>query len=626
MQQPRRSSNWWIPLAVIGGLIVVIIVVIGAVIGTLFAGLGEFGSKKEVTEIKDRTVLMLDLSSGVGEFEQPNPFKFGGNESGTDLINILGALRDAKDDDNIKGVLIKGDGAVGMTKLTEIREAVVDFKKSGKFVYAFFESATRQQYYLASAADSIFMPQEGIAEFNAMGATGMFFKQLSDKIGVTWHVEQFEEFKSAAEMPSRENWSEPAKREVREIIEHRQRTFVSAVASGRNIPAETVTSLMDEGVYVADSLLAHRLIDGFRRFDDLRESIARRVDPSDTSAHPKLRTTSIDHYVNREQSGKSAVDEDHAIAIVYATGAIASGSGDGSGDGIYARTLIKNLRKAADNDEVQAILLRIDSPGGSAIASDEIWNTIREIRKTKPVYASMSDVAASGGYYIAMACDTIIAHPTTITGSIGVIMAMPNVSGTLGKIGITIDTISLGRSSHFMNGAMPYSESDKSKLHEFGSGIYRRFVQKVADARHKDFESTRALAKGRVWTGDAALANGLIDATGGFQEAIRMIKKRIGADPNKKVTVYTYPEKLEPIEVILRLFNLDDDEEDARMTNQHGLSTLLASAVQPGMPVEEFWRALPEGTRRQFRHAAAMADIGATEPTMTMMPMVIAED
>ncbi len=630
LQQPKKKSRWWIPLAVIGGLLVIIIVIIGAVMATIFAGLGEFGGKKEAKPIKDKTVLVVNLSQGVGEFDQPNPFKFGGDESGTDLLNILGALRDAKTDDKIEGILIRSGGEVGMTKLTEIREALLDFKSSGKFVYAYLSGATRQHYYLATVADSIFMPRESVLEFNAMGSTGMFFKQLSDKIGVEWYVEQFEEYKSAAEMPSREKWSEPAKQEIREIIAHRQQMFIDAVAQGRKMDRSTVSRLLDKGVYLPDTALAVGLIDGFAHEDDLKERLARKLNPSDTSEHPKLATTSIDSYIDRERDDDEAtVDKEHAIAIVYATGAISSGSAGGDVEGIYSRTLIKNLRKAAENDKVEAILLRIDSPGGSALASDEIWTAIKEIRKKKPIYASMSDVAASGGYYIAMACDTIIAHPTTVTGSIGVIMAIPNISGTLGKIGITVDTISAGTSSHFMNGSLKFSDADKAVLHNFGAGIYKRFVQKVADARKKDFESTRALAKGRVWTGAAALQNGLVDVNGGFNDALRLVKKRIGADPNKKVNVYTYPEKLDPIDIILKMLKLDDENEDDESTNSRSnttLTTLLQKAVAPGMPVEEFWKAMPAGTRRQFRHAAAMANISTTERTMTMMPFLVSDE
>lgn len=626
MQIPQRKrSRWWIPLAIIGGLLIILILAVGVIMSVFVSSIGDFGGKKDAGPIQKKTVLVLDFSRGVGEYSQPNPFAFGNNKNTTDLLDILTALKDAKTDDKIEGILIKAGGVVGTTKLTEIRDAVGEFKKSGKFVYAFMEGGTKQHYYLASIADSIFVPQDGIVEFNSFGATGMFFKQLGDKLGVAWHVEQFEEYKSAAEMTSRENWSAPAKQEVRELLEARQNTFIEAVAQGRKLDRAEVFRLMQTGVYIPDSLLKYKLIDGFLREDDLKERIARRIDPTDTTAHPKLRTTSINKYAARDRDVKEEVDKSHGIAIVYATGAINGGTGSGSGDGIYSRTLIKNLRKAAENEKVEAILLRIDSPGGSASASDDIWNTIREIRKKKPVYASMSDVAASGGYYIAMACDTIIAHPSTITGSIGVIMAIPNISGTMGKIGITIDTISLGQSAHFMNSTLPFTDQDKAKLREFGAGIYHRFVQKVADARKKDFESTRLLARGRVWTGQAAFERGLVDVQGGFQDALALIKKRIGADPTKKLSVYTYPEKMETIDIILKMLDIDSDDEDAKATQNQVLTSLLQKSVSPGMPVEELWNSMPADVRKSMLHTAAMADIGTKERTMLMMPFVISD-
>lgn len=627
---PRRRSRWWIPVAVIGGLLVLFIVVIGAFVGALFSGFSEIGGglDKEAVQVKDKSVLVVDLSSGVVEHRPNLVFNFGGDQAGVSLMSTIHAIRDAKDDPKIEGIYYRAGGGVGMTKLTEIREALIDFKSSGKFVYAFLESGSKQHYYMATVADSIFMPQEGILEFNAFGASGMFFKGLSDKLGIEWHVEQFEEYKSAAEMMSRENWSEPAKQEVRELIEHRQNMFVDAVASGRKLDKGLVLAAMNRGVYLPDSLKALGLIDGFSRESELRERIARRIDPSDTSDHPKLNVVSVSAYADRENSADmSEVQKDKGIAIVFASGAIASGKNSDPFDqgGIYSRDLIAQLRKAAKNEDVDAILIRIDSPGGSAIASDEIWAVIKEIRQTKPVYASMSDVAASGGYYIAMACDTIIAHPSTITGSIGVIMAIPNLSGTMDKLGIGRDTISLGASSNFMNTTMKFTDADKAKLREFGAGIYQRFVQKVADSRKKSFEDTRALAKGRVWSGTAAKQAGLVDINGGLLDAIKIVKRRIGADENKKVMVYSYPEKIDNLSAILKMFGIDDsngDDEEAsapRVT----IPMLLERAMGSPSAVEQAVKAMPADARRQFEHAAALANIGLTERAMIMMPMLV---
>ena len=631
-QQPRRSSRWWIPLAIIGGLLVLVIVAVGIFLTVVLGSLGdirELGAKKSSNKpLKDKTVLVVDLSSGLIEYRPPVMFNFGGDEAGASLMDVLQAIKAAKTDDKIKGIYYRAGGAsIGMTKLTEVREALVDFKTSGKFIYAFIESGTKAHYYIATVADSIFMPQEGFMEFQAFGASGMFFKKLSDKIGVSWHVEQFEEYKSAAEMTSRENWSEPAKEMIRALIVQRQQMFVEAVAKGRSIDASVVTAALDRGVYIPDSLKALGLIDGFARESEVRERIHMRLNPDDTTKHPKLATTSISQYNSLRSHNDEDVDESHGIAIVYASGAISSGSNRGGfdSDGIHAKSLIADLRKAEKNDDVDIIILRIDSPGGSAIASDEIWATLKEIRKTKPVYASMSDVAASGGYYIAMGCDTIIAHPSTITGSIGVIMAIPNISGTLDKVGVTIDTLNFGKSSTFMNTTIPFNDNAKAKLREFGGGIYHRFVQKVADSRKKSFEETRLLARGRVWTGEAALKSGLIDVSGGLLDAIRLAKKRIGVDPDKKVNVAIYPEEIDNLSAILKMFgiNQDDEEEESAGSVEAPVARLLQQITMKGTPVEEVWKTLPAGAKEQFKHAAHLAQIGMTEHALMMLPDAI---
>lgn len=623
----RKKTRWWIPVVVIVGLFVAILgaMVIGIMIFVASLGsMADFGGSGKSKTIHSNTVLLLNLRNGVEEYSQTTPFSFDGSGQPADLLALLNAIRDAKDDDKIAGILIEAGGITGTTKLAELREALADFKTSKKFIYAYLENASRQQYLLATVADSIFMHQEGILEFNTMGTTGMFFKRLSTSLGVDWHVEQFEEYKSAAEQPSRENWSEPAKRELRVIIEQRQRSFVNTVATARGMDTTTVLSLMNTGVFIPDSALKYKLIDGLSRSEDIREHIARIVDPSDTTRHPKLRTRTLADYANRDASGNPTSTDD-GIAIVYASGPIFSGSNSGMNAGIYSKSLIKQLRKAAENKNVKGILLRIDSPGGSALASDEIWEAIRDIRKTKPVYASMSDVAASGGYYIAMACDTIIAHPSTITGSIGVIMAIPNISGTLGKIGITVDTISLGASSQFMNGALPLNPADKVQLRAFGAGVYHRFVDRVAQARHKEFEETRALAKGRVWTGTDAYRNGLIDAVGGLYTSLDMLKKRIGVEAGKKVKIYIYPEKVEFIQALLKAFNIDgaDDDDETSAATPELLTRMVQHLAGSNTVAQEVWKSLSPALQQQIRHMASIGAIAAQgnhENVMLMMP------
>lgn len=620
----RRRSRGWIIAGVIVGLVVVVIGVFGLFIAMF---LSSFETEKHV-DVTDKTVLVVDLSKGVPEYNAPTAFNFGGDDSGPSLREITASIKRAKTDDNIHGIYIRSASAMaGMAKVTEVRDALIDFKSSGKFIYAYIEMGTKSGYYLATVADSIIMPQEGMIEFNAFGVSAPFMKGMFEKLGVSFHVEQFEEYKSAAENMTRDRWSDPAKEELRALLQQRSDMFVNAVATGRKISPERVVELMNQGQYVPDSLLAHGLIDAMMREAELKIRIHRRLNPDDTTANPSLKTISLAKYV-RADDRKMEHHDAKSIAIVYASGAISPGTGSDpfDGSGIYSRKLIRDLRAARDNADVEAIILRIDSPGGSAFASDEIWAEILEIRKTKPVYASMSDVAASGGYYIAMACDTIIAHPSTITGSIGVILSIPNFTGSVEKVGITIDTVSLAPSASFMNAGLPITEGDKKTLRAFGQGIYTRFVQKVADSRKMDTASARKLARGRVWTGTAAKDAGLVDVLGGLDVAIATAKKRIGVGADDDVNIVLYPKKVDNLAAILKVLGIEnEDEEDAEVRS--ALRTSLISKISGNIPAaEQIYQSLPAGTRSQVRHSLQLTQLGMSEHALLMLPMTLPVD
>jgi len=628
-QRPRRT-RWWIPVVIILGVIVLFFAALAGFIGFFVS---KIETKHKDVSVRDNTVLLLDLSGGLDEYNAPMTFNFGDQKKGTSLFDVLTAIQKAKTDDHIKGIYYRAGGAgFGMAKLNELRDALVDFRTSGKFVYAFLESGSKAHYYLASAADSIFMPQEGMLELNAYGASAPFMKGMFDKIGVEWHVQQFEEYKSAAESMSRTNWSAPAKEEVRALIDQRVQMFVSSVAQGRHMTEDKVRATLDRGLYTADSAKAQGFIDRIVMENDLRTDIAKRLSPSDSSEEPSLRMVSISNYDGGDRLSKSSIDSKNTIAIVYASGAIYAGKNDNPFDqeNIYAKNLIKELKKAREDDDITGIILRIDSPGGSVIGSEEIWAEILKTRKVKPVYASMSDVAASGGYYIAMACDTIIAHPATITGSIGVILAIPNVAGTLDRIGVTIDTVSAGASSQFMNPMMKFSEADKNTLRDLSAPIYRRFVQRVADSRKKSFEETRLVARGRVWTGEAAKKAGLTDVSGGLIASIDLMKQRLGVEKGKKVNIVTFPEEIDNLAGLLKMFGIDDnsgdDDEEATASQNASVQHLLAGLTSKATPLEQVWKTLPLPMQQQLFHAARLTDIGMHEHSMVMMPTSIAVD
>lgn len=625
---PKRS-RWWIPLAVIGGIlalgIIVFMVVIGAFIGGLFAGMDD-GSKH--SGVKENSVLKIDLSGGLAESATQDPFAVftGSPQGGASLYDVLEAIRKAKTDDRIKGLYITGGpSGAGMAKMSEVRDAIIDFRRSKKFVYAFMDMGTKSQYFVASAADSIFMPEEGIIEFTAFGASAPFMKGLYEKLGVTWHVEQFEEYKSAAETMSREKWSEPAREEVRALLEQRTDMFLTAVAESRRLEKSYIKAVMDHGVYLPDTLKYYRLIDGLAREQEVKKKIHRRMNPTDTTEFKKLRTVSVAQFL--EHSKKDRDEAEVGIAIVYASGVINSGKQQSPFQeaGIYSETFIKNLRKAADDEDVNGIIIRIDSPGGSAFASDEMWAAIQEVRKRKPVFASMSDVAASGGYYMAMACDTIIAHPATITGSIGVIMALPNLSGTMNKIGVTIDTIAMGASANFMNPTLPLSDAERERLHGYGANTYRRFVQKVATSRGKEYEETRLLARGRVWTGAAALERGLVDIKGGLNTAINAMKQRLGVEePGSSVKILRFPKQTDGLEAILEMFR-SADESESDNSDEPSAAQIMTAVVQryggDASAARQIMATMPRELRTQVDHTAAITRLAMQERTLMVLPV-----
>ncbi|MES2764507.1 MAG: signal peptide peptidase SppA [Bacteroidota bacterium] len=626
----RRRSRWWIPLVIIGGIIIGIIALFALFFGVIASALD---SENEPAKVQSNSVLTLNFSK-IQEQPEQDPFSaFSGGSDPVSLLNAVQAIRFAKTDNNIKGIYFKANGSEnGFAVAKELQDALADFKKSGKFIYSFVETGTESDYFYSMTADSIFMPREGLLEMNGFGATAMFFKGTFDKLGIDWHVQQFEEYKSFAEMFNRTNFSAPAREELRGLIDQRNGVFLKETARFRNMPEANVAAALARGVYMADSLKALGFIDAIASEGDVRDRIKARIsknsgnktkdskEDKDDKDNDKLRTISLGNYVESEGfKGRYKSDKnDKTIAIIYGSGAIQSGK-SGENSVIASDTFIENLRKAREDNDVDAVLIRINSPGGSVIASDAIYEEIIKTRKLKPVYASMSDVAASGGYYMAAACDTIIAHPSTITGSIGVILSIPNLTKAANNIGITVDTVTTSPGALFMNPLLPFSENDKQKLYTMSSGIYYRFLEKVALSRKKSVEEIRTVARGRVWTGEAAKNNGLVDVLGGLQESINLLKARIGVAADKQVKIEIYPKKKDEFTAILNMFGLDRDEDDEASTD-----VSVSSFVQKyytSTPVwYAAWQKLPKSFQSQLTYASQMAAISEREPVVMAMP------
>jgi protease-4 len=642
LQPPMRPSRrWWVmPLTVIGsvfaGMMLMVVLIVFGIAAIITAASGSMQSGTEgIIEVKEKSILSLDFgSAGVQEYAiQQSLFDEGGKSVA--LLDVLDALEEAKNDPNIVGVYFKPSGGAGFAKQREIIEALRDFKSSKKFIYAFLPSGNESDYAFAAVADSIFMPQESNIEFNGFGGASPFFKDMFEKIGVQWTVIQREDYKSAGEMYNRTSYSEPARREMHELLDARYQAYIKEVASSRGKSVEHIDAQLKRGLYTADQMKESGLIDGFATDLQMKDYLKKKVYGSESSKE-KLHIVNIGDYVRYARAHTADVPvKGKKIAIVYGTGAIRSGKTTPFESGIASGSWVRDLRKAANDDDVKAIILRIDSPGGSVQASDEMYQEILRAKSKKPVYASMSDLAASGGYYMSMACDTIIAHPQTITGSIGVIAAIPNLAKTMTKLGVGIDTVATGPAALFMNPLVALSVSDRQSLESMIDNTYQRFLERVASGRKRTKEQIREVAKGRVWTGEAALNNGLVDVLGGLKTAVAIAKARIGVKPDESVKIVRYPEKEDPIASIIRMIKQEDDEDteagdggDA-FTSKATRATLAALAKEfiNSQPKEwqVWWRSLPPELREQAEYSLQMALLSREEHILAVLPWMVSQ-
>jgi protease-4 len=616
--QPRKS-RWWIVLLIF--IMLFFFGVIFFIVGLFTLVKGPFTEKP--VEIKSGSVIELRVRGELAENLQTAPLALlGGETQNATLLDVINGIQRAKEDERIRGLYYRSGGLdCGMAKASEIRDALIDFKESGKFFEAYLDFGGELDYYFASVADSIFMPTEGILELNGFAIEDIFWKETLDKIGIQFYVEQFEEFKSAGESYSRTGFSAPARQSLRDLLNQRQETFLHAITASRKMERETTAAAFNRGIYTADSLLEHGFIDAIRPEGYVRERLLRRTADDDTT-QKKSPLITMATYAHSADKSSREIAQGKQIALIYASGVIMSGETESTpilDEAIVAsRAFVRYIRQAREDKRIKAIILRIDSPGGSVMASDEIWEELERTRTVKPVYASMSDVAASGGYYIAMACDTLIAHPESITGSIGVISTIPNLSGLLKKIGAHADTLKSTDGALFLNPLFPFSEKDRKQYRQLSANTYQRFVQRVADSRGKTFEAARLLARGRVWTGSAAYTHGLVDTLGGLRTALNLAKRRIGIPPDQRVRLRVYPQPQEPWDVFKKLFE-QLSEGDTRA------SRLLASGERRGAAALvdlPGWPLLPQSVRSQLAYLVLLHRIGAEERILAALPSI----
>ncbi len=568
---PHRRTRWWVPFLIIALIIVFFVAILVSILGSI----GQL-FETEPFEVKSNSVLTINFNRQLEEYSAFGFESLFSSVTDVNFYDMLKAIERAATDDKIKGLYLRcyGTAQIGFAKRMEIIDALERFKSSGKFIYSYIEMGSENDYLLALPSDKIFLAREGVLEMNGYGVSTLFLKGLFEKLGIEYYVRQFEDFKSAGETFSRIKYSDSARFAIKQILEQRYNSLVNLISKYRKINPDELNKIFDRGVYSADSLLAYGFVDSLLNENQvknfIRGVVLKRNIEIDTTKE-KVNFITLSNYISSENfTDLAKVDKENAIAIVYASGPIMQRYDSDDfiqGLQITPDAFIRNLKKARDDKKVKAIIIRVDSPGGSVIASDEIYEEIRKTKKIKPVYASMSDVAASGGYYISIACDTIIAHPSTITGSIGVISMVPNFSKLTKMVGVSVDTISTNIASQDLNLFLPFSENQLKKLDELMRPIYYRFIQKVAESRKKSFEETRALAKGRVWTGEQAYQRGLVDVLGGLDDAIKLASKRIGV-PNPAIKRFPRPSR-DKFEMLLKF--LKDTPEES--TNKFSFDT-----------------------------------------------------
>lgn len=547
-------------LATIVGLGVVsaigFIVLVGIIVGAASGG----SDKKTVAS---NSVLELKLDEPLTERGRDSRFgPFGGGESSTGLVTVKEAIRRAKTDDNIKGILLNLEVVQGgMASLEEVRDALIDFKKGGKFVVAYHETASEKSFYLASVADEIYLHPQGLLEFNGLSSEVMFYKRLFDKVGIEPYIFRVGSFKSAVEPFMRESFSDSARYQTVSFLNSINDHLISQVATARSIAPERLHLISDSMlVHDANDALRLKMVTKLGYFDEVQDYLRARL-KLDKDDKPSL--VSLNEYTdNDEADEKEGNTSGNRIAVIYAEGDIVGGKGSDSNIG--GTKFAEAIRKARLDDNVKAVVLRINSPGGSSLASDVIYREVVLTKAVKPIIASMSDVAASGGYYIAMACDTIVAHPNTITGSIGVFGILPNIQPLLAdKLGITVDRVRTGKFSDVPTITRPLTDFEKRVLQHEVDNIYADFTTKAAKGRHMPVERLRRLASGRVWSGLEAKNNGLVDVLGDYDDALKLAAARahLKADDYR---VQRLPRQKNTFEQFVSMFNDNNDEAKTR--------------------------------------------------------------
>lgn len=504
-----------------------------------------FGSSDKYN-LKDNTVLTLKLEGTLSERVEPNSFLdlIGQNtdlEIGLD--DILSSIKKAKENDNIKGIYINaGAFAASNASLKEIRDQLADFKESGKFIIAYADVYSQGCYYLSSVADKVIMNPQGNLDLHGLSSSPTFYKGLLDKVGIEMQIFKVGTFKSAVEPFMLDKMSDANREQVTAYINDIWSTIASEISDSRKISVDKINQLTDslQTFKLANASVSDGLVDTLMYETEVKEYLK---DLLKVEKAKDVRMASI-----KDMTSVPFVKESNSkdvIAILYAEGSINNGSGK---DGITDKRYVKEIEKLKDNDKVKAVVFRVNSPGGSAYASEQIWKAITDLKAKKPVVVSMGDYAASGGYYIACNASKIIAQPNTLTGSIGIFGMFPNFEGLTKKVGLSFDNVKTNKFADFGDATRPMRPEEKVILQQYIEHGYDLFLTRCSEGRNIPKDSLDHIAQGRVWTGNQALKIGLVDALGNIDTAIQEAAKLAKLDD---YSLQDYPKKVDFLESLL---------------------------------------------------------------------------
>ena len=582
---------------IISGIVITLVLVMILGVALLFAAF-----HKGAPTIQDNSVLALRVAGPLPDYIAEDPLRkfFGGPEDS--LSNLLLQIRKAKVDKRITAILLDIDmSGAGWGKSEEIRDAITDFRTSGKPVYAYMELGMNKEYYIASACDKIYMPPPGELFINGLAADVMFFRGSLDKLGIYPEIYQRGKYKTVGDMFTQKEMTPEHRKYVDELLNDLYKRFKEGTGKGRGKTADEMNALIDNAPYDAKAAKDAGLIDGAMYRDEVDKELKKRLGYKDSDELHLVKASDY-HDVDQESLG---LNKGEKVAIIFASGNIGSGRSENSPSGnqsIGSDTLAKALNDARDDKTIKAIVLRVDSPGGSGLASDIIWHAVESAKEKKPVVVSMSDVAASGGYYISAGANKIIAEPSTITGSIGVVAGKPVMRGLYDWLGVSNEYVLRGKNAGMFRETEKFSDDERKKFYGWIDATYQDFISKVAKGRKMEVPAVDNIGQGRVWTGAQGKDNGIVDEYGGLDHAVEVAKGLAGIQKDKGVHRVILPA---PRSILQEWLNLGDDDSETRespeMKQQRAMLALL-----------------PEDAQRAFRYAALLDRMKSGDAALVM--------